>query len=99
MNPLSRYKKLTASIAASFIVCTLTACDQASSSANAAKSVTHNWSVQEKQLLLTLSIRELPEVAEDLSNQYQKNPSLNLKENLSFFQLCGLQFVAHFLIG
>lgn len=33
-----------------------------------------NWTAEEKQLLLSLSAHHLPEVAEDLSNQYQNNP-------------------------
>jgi len=75
MLSLRKHKKLVSSIAAVLIGYVLTACDQASSPTPTKPPPTRSiWNTQETQLLLSLSIRELPRVAEDLSNQYQKNP-------------------------
>jgi len=66
------------------IATTISACDfnGTSASVDATNSNYDNvnteayphWSNEQKQLLLSLSIRHLPEIAEDLSNRYQNNP-------------------------
>lgn len=73
MYSLQKNNRLAYSIAVVLLGGVLTACDQANSLASTTAE-TSIWSDQEKQLLLSLSIRNLPKVAEDPSNQYQKNP-------------------------
>ncbi len=84
-----KHKSLAFSIAVLLMSGSLVSCDKQntdhkndahSSNANSNKSDDVSkanklvWSDQEKQLLLSFSIRELPDIAEDLSNKYQTNP-------------------------
>lgn len=67
-------KKLN-SAAVGLLLCVLTSSDTVYSVDKSAleKANASIWTAQEKQLLLGLSAHHLPEVAEDLSNQYQND--------------------------
>lgn len=71
------YKKMPALIVTVvlLVACSVTACDNSDAASNQ-NNLVHDtiWSPQEKQLLLSLSIRLLPDTAEDLSNRYQNHP-------------------------
>lgn len=71
-----KYKKMAPVIilVLVFLVCSLTACDNIDAASNENKLAQDSiWSSQERQLLLSLSIRLLPDTAEDLSNRYHNN--------------------------
>ena len=57
------------------VSCLLSSCEEADIGKDTQRQAESSlWNIQEKQQLLSLSIRELPKIAQDLSNQYQNNP-------------------------
>jgi len=86
MHARGKHKKLAASIVVALLTCSLTACDSSETAKESeAKTLGSIWSPQEKQLLLSLSIRSLPDIAEDLSNRYQTNPDAVALGSKMFF--------------
>ena len=84
---LAKGNKLVLGIAVGVFASTLTACDSSVSGTEATSEPTETptWNVQEKQLLLSLSISQLPSIAEDLSNRYQNNPDAVILGTKLFF--------------
>jgi len=74
MRQTQKNKKLAVGVACVIAACALTACDVENVTNDPSVTTEPSiWNAQQKQQLLSLSIRHLPSIAEDASNRYQQN--------------------------